>query len=59
MTEGQRFVSVGEMEAMSPQQRAEVVAAHTERSWDELPAGFSARVDETAAQLAARLPKRA
>lgn len=57
MPEPGEFVTVGDMEAMTPQQRADAVAAHTVRSWDEVPADFRRVVNETALRLGEQLRK--
>jgi len=52
------FISVNDMEAMTPQERADAVDASIVRSWDEVPAPFRAEVLATARDLSEQLRRR-
>ena len=48
MNEPRKFIAVSDREAMTPQERADVIDASIVRSWDEVPPAFRDRVIATA-----------
>jgi hypothetical protein len=54
MADGHRTITVTELDAMTPQQRADVVNASTAQSWDDVPEPFRSAILAEARELAAR-----
>jgi hypothetical protein len=53
------IITAADMDTMSPQQRADAVAAATTRSWDEVPEPFRSEVLSTATELGNQRRQRA
>ncbi len=54
LVEERKFYSAADMAQMTPQERADVVAAATCHSWDEVPEPFRSEVLATARELGQR-----
>ena len=54
MSRPQKIITAAEMDAMTPQQRADVVDASVVRSWDEVDPEFCEQALETARWLNAQ-----
>ena len=53
------IITAAEMDKMTPQERADAVAAATTRSWDEVPEPFRSEVLATATELGQQRRQRA
>lgn len=59
MADNTRIITPADMDDMSPQERADAVAAATATSWDEVPEPFRSEVLATARTLGKQRRQRA
>lgn len=57
--DAETIITAADMDKMSPQQRADAVAAATTRSWDDVPEPFRSEVLATAQALGKQRRQRA